>query len=73
MKFKKLEGVDLKYSPKIHKYSIFGRKFRHFLNFQEIFEFDEFDGVDFKYDNTFSKILPKKHSNKLLLVIQIRI
>ena len=34
---------------------------------------DNFEGADFKYDNSFFKILPKKYPNKAFLVQNLSI
>ena len=36
--------------------------------FLEILEFDYFEGADFKYDNSFFKILAQKYTTKVFLV-----
>ena len=45
-----------------------GPKFRQFLFRQNILLFNKFQGVDFKYDNSFFKILALKNPNKAFLV-----
>ena len=54
-------------SPKIHNSDIFGPKFRHFF-FRETLQIDKFEGTDFKYDNSFFKILAQKYPVKVFLV-----
>ena len=37
--------------------------------FLEILEFDYFEGADFKYDNSFFKVLAQKYTTKVFLVL----
>ena len=46
-------------SPKIWKFGIFGPKFKNFYFLHETLQQSKFKGADFKYDNGFSKLLPK--------------
>ena len=67
-------------SSKIPKSGTFGAKFRHFDYFtifcnQSLIESNSnwsvrnnSEGADFKYDNSFSKTIAKKHPNKAFLV-----
>ena len=57
-----------KASPKIPKSDIFGPKFRHFDFFSEILQLDYFESADFKYGNSFSKIIAQKYLIKAFLV-----
>ena len=41
--------------PKVPKQDIFGPKFRHFCFFKKILQLDDFEGADFKYENSFLK------------------
>ena len=41
--------------------------------FLETLEFDCFEGADFKYDNSFFKILAQKYPNKVFLVQNLSI
>ena len=50
----------LKFQPKDTQIGIFGPKFRHFYFFHKILQLDKFKGVDFKYDNSFLKLLAQK-------------
>ena len=45
----------------------FGPKFRHYL-FGKYLEIDKFEGVYFKYNNNFRKILAHKKPNKAFFV-----
>ena len=41
-----------------------------FWVFHEILQIDKFEGVDFKYDNSFSKILEQKYPNKKAFLVK---
>ena len=53
-------------SPKIHNSSPFGPRFRHFFSSQNL-AIRKIESVDFKYDNSFFKILAQKYPNKAFL------
>ena len=55
-------------SPKIPELHIFVPKFRHFCFFAKFLQSDKFENADFKYDNSFFKILAQKYPNKVFLV-----
>ena len=40
----------------------------HFFLFQEVLQLDKFEEADFKYDDSFFKILAQKCPNKTFLV-----
>ena len=48
-----------KSSPKIQKSGIFGPKFKNFYFLHETLQQDQFEGADLKYENGFTKLLPK--------------
>ena len=61
------------FSSKIPKEGIFGLKFRHFLTFCKNLKIDQFQGVDFDYDNIFIKFLLKNAQKSHYLAIILAI
>ena len=52
----------------MRKTDLFGLKLRHYCFFREYLEIDKIEGGDFKYSNTFMKILAQKYQKKTFLV-----
>ena len=48
-------------SPKTRKPGLFGPKFKNFYFLHVTLQQGKFEDADFKYDNGFSKLLPKTH------------
>ena len=44
-----------------------------FLFLDKTYHFDNVEGADFKYDNSFSKLQPKTHPNRSFLVPNLRL
>ena len=59
----------LKLMPKNTKIRLFGQNYPNLgIFFRKNLQFDKFDGVDFKYGNSFLKILAQKYPHKAFLV-----
>ena len=48
-------------------------KYRQNCFFAKILQIDKFEGADFRYDNSFLKILAQKYQNKAFLVPNLAI
>ena len=60
----KSESIFFTFQPKNTHIRRFGSKFRHFFFFFEILQLDKFEGADFKYNNSFSKLQSNKTDSR---------